>query len=146
MSSDGITEEANITTGLKGFAGGRVYVSPTQDVEIPVDGTGRVRPHIVASFAPPFVGGGSVGFADGENQKPYVMTGVVGCYAGDRKTCNSLYAAVRAYVQGLKPNGDNTTEISIPYAYDSNRRQTEENPAVIGRLFAFQLTINLSTA
>lgn len=146
MSFDGIDEETNIRTVLEGLAGGRVLDQIPDEESIPVDTVGKVRPYIVLSMGAPFANPGSGrSMGDGEENIPYTMTFVVGCYAGDRDSLNSLYKKVVTKLVGWTPSEvDNSTPIRLPYAYNGSTRVTQTKPSVMSKIAAMACTINLS--
>jgi hypothetical protein len=147
VSFDGIDEETNIRGRLEDLAGGRILDQEPDEEQIPVDTQGKVRPYIVLSMGAPFANPGSGrSMGDGEEDIPYTMTFVVGCYAGDRDSLNSLYKAVVKRLVGWTPSSvDNATPIRLPYAYNGATRPTTTKPSIVSKIAAMACTINLST-
>lgn len=146
MSFDGITEETNTRALLAGIAGGRLFDMEPDDVAVPVDTLGAVRPYIVLSFGVPFAhGAGNRSIGDTERTIPYTLTFVVGCYAGDRDSLNALYKEVSNRLVGASLNGNNATPVRIPYGYNGKTKSTKSRPAIFSKIAACACTINMST-
>lgn len=146
MSFDGITEETNIRARLADLAGGRILDAAPDDASVPLDVVGKVRPYVVLSMGVPFAhGAGNRSMGDGEEDIPYTLTFVIGCYAGDRDSLNALYKEVASRLVGWSPNEGNALPISVPYAYNGNTQQTQTRPAIVSKVAAMKTTINLST-
>lgn len=144
MSFDGVVEETNIRTRLADLAGGRVFDDELDDEAIPVDGTGKARPYIVLSIGVPYKDpAGDASFSDGERDVPYILTLVVGCYAGDRESLNALYSAVADRLVGWNPNEGNALPMSAPRAIPSSNGASQTRPVTFGKLLALRTTINV---
>lgn len=146
MSFDGIDEETGILSRIGNLAGGRILDMEPDDTNIPIDTYGKVRPYVVLSMGAPFAhGSDGRSMGDGEEDIPYSLTFVIGCYAGDRASLNSLYKEVVALLVGWCPNEGNATAISIPFAYNGATAKTLVRPAIFSKIAAMKTTINLST-
>ena len=146
MSFDGIDEETNILNRLAGVAGDRILDMEPDDVSVPIDTYGKVRPYIVLSMGAPFAhGADDRSMGDGEQDIPYTLTFVIGCYAGDRASLNALYKEVVSRLVGWCPNEGNATDIRIPYAFNGASEKTQVRPALFSKIAAMATTINLST-
>lgn len=146
MSFDGTDEETNILQKLEGIAGGRILDMEPDDASLPIDTYGKVRPYVVISMGAPFAhGAGSRSMGDGEEDIPYSLTFVVGCYAGDRDSLNKLYKEVVKRLVGWSPNEGNAAPIRIPYAFNGASQSNQVRPAIFSKIAAMATTINLST-
>lgn len=147
MSYDGIEEEVAIRGRLGTLAGGRILDQTPDDVDIPVDELGKVRPYIVLSVGVPFPkAGGGRAFSDGEKDIPYTHTLVVGCYAGDRNTLNALYRAVMGKLVDWIPLPNDNTALAVVRAVNGSRKANEVRPAILSKIAALSHTINLAPA
>ena len=144
MSFDGVAEEAAIRAKMSELAGGRVHDDAPDDEHLEYDEVGKVRPYMVLSIGTPFpdVSGGRA-FGEGEQDIPYILTVVVGCYAGDRETLNMLYRAVVKRLVGWTPVEDNDTPLAVRYAVNQSRKENQTRPKILSKIIALRCTINL---
>ncbi|MBG6106643.1 hypothetical protein [Frigoribacterium sp. CG_9.8] len=146
MSFDGIDEETSIREKLSDLAGGRILDMAPDDADVLLDSVGKARPYIVLSVGAPFaLNGGGRSMGDGEDDIPYTMTFVVGCYAGDRKSLNALFREVVKRLVNWIPSDGNATPIRMPYASNGSATRTISRPAIFSKVAAMATTINMST-
>lgn len=146
MSFDGIDEETNARALFSDLVGGRIFDMSPDDVDVPIDRLGKVRPYIVLSFGVPYARGSeSRAVGDSERTIPYTLTFVIGCYAGDRDSLNALYKEVSNRIVGVELNGNNATPVRIPFGYNGKTKSTTSRPAIFSKFAACSCTINMST-
>lgn len=140
---DGAAEEAAIRGRLSDLVEGRIFDDEPDDTEVAIDAVGKPQPYIVLSFGVPYAKpGAGRAFGDGEKDVPYILTFVVGAFAGTRAKVNATYAAIADRLVDFQPTGS-SLPISIPFARNSSRAAVPDvRPRLVGKIAAMQTTIN----
>ena len=144
MAIDGAAERAFIMSaaGIGSFAGGRVWKTAVpDDVELPRDTAGRVRPYVIVRFSTPFAATRGRAIAGGEQSQPHIMSFTVTAYAGDADSADLTLSAVQNKLVGLiMPN---CGEIKANGGFSFPESDTSSKPSRYGVGSMFRVPINL---